>query len=1171
VKGKVVDADYIDVTDDYIITAKDISMTISESQMAGALEDAGLINRSEATGYVRADLSDTGVAVTGREDIPNPGSTGTGKATYAVALAPAVNVTGNVSVTEGQKPKLTVTPNPHEVEINSAPTYNYDLGVSATDEEDDRDGKPISITHTGSVDMAADGVYTLVYTATDSDGNEDMVTRIVVVNDGTYTVTGSYILRARGFVIKGTDVKANDEAHVLAKAEAAAWNAKTGQSVDAVVTDFGGYSSAEDVYDINIAVDLNRSVESAIKAEVISQTILEKIDGYYIAGDPVKMNSTTDKTAPDLVKLANVRGWKDAPSLPSKAVQLDSYTGSFDGTPGTFHATFSVVEHPATKLTNVPVLVDDGQKPTLDFELLQVAPGTDPKDFDPLDGVTAHDLEDDRDGKELKPTCPNKSAVDLDTEGVYIVTISVTDSDYNTTTKPRVIVVGLTVGDRYILGAENFSIHEDSVDVSSVENRDAQIFSAAQTRVWLLDGTPVADPTTLKVVSDGGYTNAARKAPYPITIGFTDDTLEKGIKAAVYSGHIVPGDEYDLYYDDFAISVAEAKTVIGTNQDTDASHTKLIGWGNAYAIKKADFTLVDNGVQVDSYDIEADASKTWHVTYSVAAETKTKGTADVSVIEGSAPTLTVPPVNIVSVGAICEDGAWADDPKTVPSYRGGVSANDDEDGDITDSVNYNKLVNTTNEAVFTVKYDVTDEDSNTVTKSGLVLVGDDWKVVSGYAISAHEFTKRTSQVTGTSQEAISYSDATAIDVRPEIDDPENQGEMIENPNFGEEVYVIVKDLDGYKAATGAYDITYAVKDEPEADITRTAAVTRGVPPVLTVPKTRIVPIGSEFNYMQGVTAVDLEDGVITYTVTYNTPVNTNSPGVYTVTYRVSDNDGNTVQKTGVVLVGTGWVLNDEYALYAEDFARKLSEITGTGSEAMQLANAKAVWIGDSENHNFGVSVQVTIADLGGYRKAEGNYDITFAVASDTSVKKTIRASIGDDAPIDPPSVLPPNPPTINVIPPVLPAPQTTVNVNTPAPTTEVVAKEPVETPIAKAQTPLVNPPFEKSIHWHLLDLLLAGASLIIGLYLMLLAMRRKDDKASQDDKRSRKLKTCGIIGILLGIVAIIMLLITQDFSGTMRWLDMWVLLFAAIFATELLTLIVAGRKKHDEQEAEFGI
>jgi hypothetical protein len=393
-----------------------------------------------------------------------------------------------------------------------------------------------------------------------------------------------------------------------------------------------------------------------------------------------------------------------------------------------------------------------------------------------------------------------------------------------------------------------------------------------------------------------------------------------------------------------------------------------------------------------------------------------------------------------------------------------------------------------------------------------------------------------------------------------------------NPNYGRIVQAVVRDDGGYSdQKAGAFPIRFAVQAAPGVAKTITATVTSGTAPVLTVPSVRTVPEGAGFNYMAGVTATDAEDGIITNKIIYNTPVNTNSVGAYKITYSVTDSDGNTTVKPGIALVGRGWVVSGGYALYAQDFAKKLSEIAGTRAEAARLAKAMAVLVYDTSDPDYGKYVPITILDRGGYRKAPGSFSIVFAVAESRSITKTIIASISDDTP---------RTPTITNTTTTTPAPNITVN--TPAaepaatpepvivevPTYPDVAPEVTETPIEPTETPLAAPDRGE---WHLIDLIIVIITMALGIYLMMYALRRKDEFDDETTSRGRQIRMWGQLGILLAIVSVIVLLITQTFTGDMKIIDIWSVLFAVILGVEVLAIVGIRSSKNQNQPEEWEI
>ena len=73
-------------------------------------------------------------------------------------------------------------------------------------------------------------------------------------------------------------------------------------------------------------------------------------------------------------------------------------------------------------------------------------------------------------------------------------------------------------------------------------------------------------------------------------------------------------------------------------------------------------------------------------------------------------------------------------------------------------------------------------------------------------------------------------------------------------------------------------------------------------PKLTIPASQIIKVGETLNLTEGVYAIDAEDGDITSNVVLSGDVNFNKVGRYNVTYTITDNDGNTVEKARTISV-----------------------------------------------------------------------------------------------------------------------------------------------------------------------------------------------------------------------------------------------------------------------------
>jgi len=115
----------------------------------------------------------------------------------------------------------------------------------------------------------------------------------------------------------------------------------------------------------------------------------------------------------------------------------------------------------------------------------------------------------------------------------------------------------------------------------------------------------------------------------------------------------------------------------------------------------------------------------------------------------------------------------------------------------------------------------------------------------------------------------------------------------------------------------------------------------------------------------------------------------NIPGVYPVTLRVTDSDGNeTTQRIAVVVDDGSFVYSDNYILTAKSFTIDKSAVNNankTGQIATQ-SGARAY-------RTDGTEVTVTVSELGGYQDVKGVYTPRIEVNFDPALNKTITATV----------------------------------------------------------------------------------------------------------------------------------------------------------------------------------
>ena len=218
-----------------------------------------------------------------------------------------------------------------------------------------------------------------------------------------------------------------------------------------------------------------------------------------------------------------------------------------------------------------------------------------------------------------------------------------------------------------------------------------------------------------------------------------------------------------------------------------------------------------------------------------------------------------------------------------------VTATDAEDGNLTDKIEIlNNEVDTTKPGKYEVTYKVTDSKGASYTKTITVTVNPKMEVLN--AIPTIKAEDKTITVGDTFD---SKADVTAEDV--------------EDGDLTDKIEVLKNEVDTTKA--GKYEVTYKVTDRKGASRTKTITVTVNpkMEPLNEAPTIDVtdkeITVGDKFDPKDGVTAKDKEDGNLTdkIEILKNT-VDPSKPGVYEVTYKVTDSKGASCTKTIKVTV-----------------------------------------------------------------------------------------------------------------------------------------------------------------------------------------------------------------------------------------------------------------------------
>ena len=218
-----------------------------------------------------------------------------------------------------------------------------------------------------------------------------------------------------------------------------------------------------------------------------------------------------------------------------------------------------------------------------------------------------------------------------------------------------------------------------------------------------------------------------------------------------------------------------------------------------------------------------------------------------------------------------------------------VTATDAEDGDLTDKIEILKNgVNVNEPGIYDVTYKVTDTKGASYTTTIKVTVNP-----KAADLNACPVIKATDKTLTVGDEFDPLADVTAEDE--------------EDGNLTDKIEVLKNEVDTTKP--GKYEVTYKVTDSKGASRTKTITVTVNpkMEPLNEAPTIDVtdkeITVGDKFDPKDGVSAKDKEDGNLTdkIEILKNT-VDPSKPGVYEVTYKVTDSKGASCTKTIKVTV-----------------------------------------------------------------------------------------------------------------------------------------------------------------------------------------------------------------------------------------------------------------------------
>lgn len=950
----VTDSDNNTTTAQLTVVVKGGSIVIGESFIIRANDFTirkGQFSSSESNIKLNAKVTvyskETGLPVNSSVSVKSLGGYTQAIGEYSIKFEvddePLINITIKAKIISGEAPVISV----NESRIILGIDDEIDLldGVTAADAEDD-DNTLVITTNPESIDTSRNGVHEVNYTVTDSDGNTDTISNIVIVKDNSVIISDDLILVANDFELLVSKVNTSDA-----------------------------------------------GIRAAANVE------LYDIDGNKLNNDKVSVTKN-----------------------------------SYGALPGNYKILFTAVsDSNVTVEVNAEVLT--GNLPEIKLpnsgNPVEIAKGT---AYTPFTGVLVSDVEDDANNVAITKTS-NPVEIDVNTAGIYTISLSVRDADNNVTTINRVVVVkdaGVIVGDTYIIKAKDFT-----VNISRVIVDVATVKSLADVKVYNYAGEVVDK----EVITDLGVYDKII-GEYIIKFTVKDDTkATTSIKANVKSGNapVLTIQNYfemttteNFFPNDFIENVEDVedtdlsesdvtndsltsfnKTVPGVYRitysvtDSDGNETTavlvvLVKGTNLitnadYILKASDFTLRVSQVSLASDSIKIDAKATiysketglpvnktinisdlgdytnivgvYSITFSDATDSNMKVTIKASVVNGESPVLDIGEQRVI----LNKNDEF--------DLKVGISANDEEDGPLTNSVSINPTtIDTSVIGVNAIKYTITDKDGNETSATKVVIVKD-YSVIIGdnYIIQADNFERVISKVS---------QNVVAIKLAANVKLYDLDGNLLDNTN------VDITSTEGYRNAIGQYKIKFTAKDDAKAAIEIIGKVVTGNLPEIKLPNSgAILQIdkGTNVNVLAGVTVTDVEDDTDELTINLSASpatIDTNEPGIYRIKVSAKDSDNNITDVYRVIIVkDAGILIGEDYIIHAQDFTVSVGNVVVDADIVKGLANVKVTDL----NGNV-VNPKVNV-DLGDYKKEIASYDIKFSIEAEPTTTVIVKGKV----------------------------------------------------------------------------------------------------------------------------------------------------------------------------------
>ncbi len=263
------------------------------------------------------------------------------------------------------------------------------------------------------------------------------------------------------------------------------------------------------------------------------------------------------------------------------------------------------------------------------------------------------------------------------------------------------------------------------------------------------------------------------------------------------------------------------------------------------------------------------------------------------------------------------------------NYMEGVSAYDNENGDLTNKVTYTGTVDTSKSGNYSVTYTVSDNSNFHVSKTINVQVIGDVKPT----------------IEASDKEVLQFEE---FDYMEGVSAFDNKGDLTTSITYSGLVDT---------NTPGEYEVIYSVSNA-SGTTTKTIKVTviANEKPIITA-KDKNVTVGTETNLLDGVKASDKEDGDLTSKVIIEeNNVNFNEIGEYSVTYSVSDKHGQKTLKTIDVNVIEKTLEKTEGEFYLEEL--KFTDTFSVKGYLIQKGISNSL----SDDINFSIILKNTLDD-----------------------------------------------------------------------------------------------------------------------------------------------------------------------------------------------------------------